>query len=527
LHIGGGDPIDREGNYQEYKNQPPFNASWNYDDNSSGNEVIFFGFEDGILNKTTAITYKQALSSFPSYAISETHVKVDETTPSGSISYSSGANSITFSGDGPLDIVVSPSGLVSGTYWNGSSNVTVNVTLTVPSDIVDSTLPPPTVIFNLASIQYEVLIDATSASFLAIQIGPPVGTYWQQATVDNGGKIGGLFYAILETCRDFRDGKEDLNGHPELLSLGYSTSQSVLGVWGLYGNEISGSSSSSASSSSSGPHGIPINSYSISANINIGDFLPAPASRSDFEGTVSDISSVIKTVSSWEIDACVLVHNILKSIGGYWTILEGDAGWCDPAFRLNGNPICCKDGKEIPEIYVTVSGNTSNITWCGKTWTPAQSGVKKVVCPSRFTRRDYVGPCNTGVTSSWFCGSREAGTWEDIQMKARWQYGMYFGPWWEYDYDDKWWVGVTGELHSLDIGLGRDLQSWDKWTYSPATAPTYTRTPHSDLNMIIGLGRKVGSLTGAFFGSYTDGNGVTYTWSKGNNWDNAKSNWLI
>jgi hypothetical protein len=422
----------------------PFAAPWNWDDNASGNEVIYFAMRDPYTNKDIAITYEQTqLGSFGFY-ISKIHIKVSETGGGSNTGYTSFNNDSrypTFTGgwidsnsiDGSFEIIMDGSSVDGYVYPNASqpsSSSSFSFSLE-PATAYFPTItpdPPNKLTIYLAGFTFEASFVSSptilSTPTYSINLVPK-DTHWFDAqwfASDYLGdasafQVGGLFYAILNRCVDYTgdEGIVDPNGYP----VG-SSFTSPLGVWGLFTNE--------SSSSSADPHFIPINKPSDRTNIGIGSedpvdntgFLAEP--RSNYEGTVSQINSVLVIPSKSHLIDITTVWNLILQGQGYWKV----DGWCDPTLLVDGDPICCanpSDDQMAPIMILTVTGNSNHqsfissssssylvsdpltINWGGETWTPQEDGDPKYVCPDTYKnfKTGYNRPASTvrRGTHSW------------------------------------------------------------------------------------------------------------------------------
>ena len=61
---------------------------------------------------------------------------------------------------------------------------------------------------------------------------------------------------------------------------------------------------------------------------------------------------------------------------------EGELVVFKPCDQVHPVPNPCVDE---PEMLLTVTGTTGQVTWCGETWNlPTDSGVEKSVCPTEY-----------------------------------------------------------------------------------------------------------------------------------------------
>lgn len=175
-----------------------------------------------------------------------------------------------------------------------------------------------------------------------------------------------------------------------------------------------------------------------------------------------------------------------------------------------------------PTLYVSVTDNTSNVTWCGKTWTPAESGDEKEICNIAYNEPGYFGPCGD-ASNTGLCGSNEGGAWgvvtDQLQMQASWRRNIFL---YEYPWTSptiSWITGTAKALHTLDIGAYKDSRFQTTATIIGVLNSVFAfSTTQDDLGMINTISPFVGTLSSAYFGSFTDASGVTYAWRKGNGW---------
>ena len=180
------------------------------------------------------------------------------------------------------------------------------------------------------------------------------------------------------------------------------------------------------------------------------------------------------------------------------------------SFLIAGSCCCggassCPDGD--PEMYVTLFDADyagGNITWCGETWTNAevQSGVEKgPVCPTTYTlgKTTTTSISRTYAAHNWAIAGlqlkriafRTAGVGQKLEgvyllnpsVTASYRYWFAYG-------------GGPPNYSGANTGFG--------------TLPNVLGEPYVALNNY--------NITDAFFGSYTNPSGVTYSWRKGNGW---------
>jgi hypothetical protein len=306
----------------------PFTASWNHDDNSSADEIVYIAIENPLKNKLTVITYTQKTGNFPAYGLENFHIYSTELnqssssyTPTGSISYSnSGGATVTISGNGECDFRFNSDTntelTIEGSYWDGSQRQTVTES-TLSAGVLAT--------IDLGDIRLELSGDNRELTyqFWAMKCKLPEGTVWHQV-VNNGGRIGGLYFDILNRCRIYRDGNVSLDGYPALVSIYGSPSSSsshiaVLGNWGWYGNEEHTGSA----------HFIPLNFDSMTSDIDINNFVER-SGRTYYDP--DNLSTILEYHSVAVINAIAATYNELIDNTGYWTL-----GWFDGIFRQGGS----------------------------------------------------------------------------------------------------------------------------------------------------------------------------------------------
>jgi hypothetical protein len=184
---------------------------------------------------------------------------------------------------------------------------------------------------------------------------------------------------------------------------------------------------------------------------------------------------------------------------------------------------CCDDND--PQMLLTVSGNTSNITWCGETWTPAESGVTKFVCPNfyRKIKRKLTGTVNGSNTTAYSAEQY----WVNINgdgLTLKRQYYIFRD--YRFGSDWNWLIGtlienkvrLPGYRDSVAYGFPNGI------TQRPIPKTQfYNIYPYFSVG-VLSLGNPGtptfddAYLTDDFFGSFSNA-GITYTWAKGDGWD--------
>jgi hypothetical protein len=372
--LGQTETHDRDG--VAYDNlEYPFTAGWNWDDNASTDEVVWFAIDDPVQNKRKVITYSQKTVPFIGGMAAETiryyskeldYVSSSSAsyTPTGSISYSVDATGGTIIGNGEFDFYFNSYFIngsssrsegylrMGGTYWNGSTYVNVPETTLTPSEN-----SPPTVAFSaslatreededfIVAVTGDMSVDEelNDYAFWQLNTGAPtndefteiVGERWYRLA-QAGAKFGGIYFDIYRRLAMLRDQNVDLTGHPSLLFLGLPASEAALGVWGWYTDELRSSSSSSALLPPlfTDPHFIPYNTLVPSEGTmdqDINDFLQE-SGRSFY--APSNIDSILRTITPQFMNAIAMVHNLLATPGNTgWT---GEILW-DNILRINGS----------------------------------------------------------------------------------------------------------------------------------------------------------------------------------------------
>jgi hypothetical protein len=393
---GATETRDRQGNIYENV-EGPFAAPWNWDDNNSGNELLYFGFEDPLTNKYIGVSYTQTKYSTFGYYISEIRVKTYEISGdnTGSSTLSGGSKQYTIESNGVFDITCDNTGNVSGSLI-GISLTSSSSSSSITS--IDFQLPPPDQNFPMIpdppnKLTIDIPLFTLEVSFIpgggfscySMNLVPK-STYLQES-IYAGGKIGGLWYRLMEKIRDYGDngGFVSQTGVP-VPTLNSSSSNVVVGCWGWYGSE-----SSSSSQQLPAPHFIPINRISDDFNIDINEFIGTDA-RLGFEAAnvVENVASYVNSISFFEANVIAIIWNMMQDTNnkGYWELT-----WCDPSLRIEGQLPCCLYGRPVPGMILTVTGGSGSITW-GKdlegndiTWNlPADSGRSFRSCPTSYFR---------------------------------------------------------------------------------------------------------------------------------------------
>jgi hypothetical protein len=532
---GATETRDRAGNI--YQNvEGPFAAPWNWDDNNSGNELLYFGFEDPLTNKYIGVSYTQTKYSTFGYYISEIRVKTYEISgdnTDGSI-LSGGSKQYIIESDGVFDITCDNTGNVTGslvgtllTSSSSSSSITS----------VDFTLPPPDQSFPMIpdppnKLTIDIPLFTLEISF--IPGGPftsysmnlvPKTTYLQES-IYAGGKIGGLWYRLMEKIRDYGDngGFVSQTGVP-VPTLNSSSSNVVVGCWGWYGSE-----SSSSSQQLPAPHFIPINRISDDFNIDINEFIGTDA-RLGFEAAnvVENVASYVNSISFFEANVIAIIWNLIQDPNskGYWKL----ENWCDPSLRISGDTICCLNGEPVPAMQVTVSGNgpggtNTTINWCGETWTPSEDGDTKLVCPTNYKKikRKQTGTFDGNNTTAYWAKQ----SWVNINdggLNLKRQYYILR----DYGLGSDWnWLIGTWIENKVSLTGYRDYAVYvfpNGITQRPIPKTQfYSINPPYFSVGVLSLGNPGtpsfddAYLTDDFFGSFSNA-GITYTWIKGNGWN--------
>jgi hypothetical protein len=538
---------DRQGNIYENV-EGPFAAPWNWDDNNSGNELLYFGFEDPLTNKYIGVSYTQTQYSTFGYYISEIRVKTYEISGdnTGGSTLSGGPRNYTIESDGVFDITCDSNGDITGSLI-GISLTSSSSSSSITS--VDFTLPPPesdppivpdppnklTIDIPLFTLEISRFPGGGFNSYSMNLVPKP--TYMQESAYA-GGKIGGLWYELMEKIRDYGDngGYVSQTGVP-VTTLNSSSSNVVVGCWGWYGKE----SSSSSAPLEMPPHFIPVNRISDDFNIDINEFIGTDA-RLGFEAAnvVENVSSYVSAISFFDVNVIATIWNLIQDPNskGYWSL-----NWCDPSLRINGDTVCCLSGNPVPAIQVTVTADDADlpVTWCGITWeksttsitnpeTQRKSGQSAKVCPAVYIKNKQF---TSNITSffygpfgdRWFAANRwiiannlSLSRSYEIRAPRTGDGGAFTGNLYPY-----------GIYNRLTVKGSIDRIAWSGQN-PPATERPISLDGFGASYLIGKLALSLNNvlepqptyndylLTDEYFGSHTTG-GVTYTWIKGNGWD--------
>jgi hypothetical protein len=557
---GATETRDRQGNV--YTNvEGPFAAPWNWDDNNSGNELLYFGFKDPLTNKYIGVSYTQTKYLSFGYYISEIRVKSYEISggDTGSSILSGGPRQYTIESDGVFDITCDNAGDVTG------SLVGVQVTSSSSSSLitsVDISLPPPepgkpimipdppnklTIDIPLFTLEISRFPGSGFDSYSMNLV--PKTTYMQES-VYSGGEIGGLWYEIMKNIRDYGDngGQVDQNGVP-VPTLNSSSSNVVVGCWGWYKSDVTWyfSSSSSSSSPSVPSHFIPINRISDDFNIDINEFIGTDA-RATLEAAnvVENVDSYVNPISFFEANVIATIWNLIQDPNskGYWNL-----NWCDPSMRINGDLICCLNGLPVPSMEITVTANDADlpVTWCGITWekltttltnaNQRHSGDSANVCPNGYGLGREKGSITSTFSVAFKCTwafenwtNFQGGNQLRLMRNYMIQEGSTFDPGSAFRYAPAA-VPVPNDnaqrLQVLNIpGDNQLFRNYNRRKTRPIPpAPTSTfsfNIPYFSMG-ILNAGEipyyDNYRLTDSFFDGSVTNNGVTYAWSRGRLWN--------
>ena len=163
----------------------------------------------------------------------------------------------------------------------------------------------------------------------------------------------------------------------------------------------------------------------------------------------------------------------------------------------------CVGGFEVlPNMLLTVSGASSTINWCGRTWSlPTESGVTKTASPTTYNKGQYVTP-NTVAQHRWLHSPSGLGL-------ARF-YNRFGGS--SFTAVNTVKVDANGTVSAVD------WFSWFGFTFSPTPSIVYSRQDIGVLSAGDQWPTYSSYLIGNnFFGSYATG-GITYAWAKGSGW---------
>jgi hypothetical protein len=289
------DPLMRRDGSICEPNGIPYPNAWMFGDFEVQDEAIWMAIEDDRTKNTIYMSYElydKEVGSNPelkniflsiSDPFSLTNGSINVTLPDVS------DNNLYISGNGPcffkfyFDRSIEEVSY-QGWYWDGSQYISISETQISKFGTIFVNLPNY-FSFNIIS-QYTpaspdyplhspvVFYNFLNIDYATVDFAPAVGTKWMDIRNAGGGRFGGIFYDILKEVGLFRDGRE--SPHPDLLRLGYTGEDLLVGDYGFYAQEGNGwvllpwgpvlydSSSSSyqySSSSSYEPHGIPFWPY--------------------------------------------------------------------------------------------------------------------------------------------------------------------------------------------------------------------------------------------------------------------------
>jgi hypothetical protein len=165
---------------------------------------------------------------------------------------------------------------------------------------------------------------------------------------------------------------------------------------------------------------------------------------------------------------------------------------------------CYAEGElPIPSMSVTVSGNTSDVNWCGETWTPAESGVVKEVCPG----------INYSINKNTTSASFFIHEWHADHLLL----------------DKPIYTSGSNTVQLVfnapaDVSGSTDAYSYVVLNYSSESWSVSSRgqggNPYPNFGLDLSTLTPVTCKFGAnFFSSYTTSNGVTFSWGKSAEWD--------
>jgi len=182
---------------------------------------------------------------------------------------------------------------------------------------------------------------------------------------------------------------------------------------------------------------------------------------------------------------------------------SGEESSSDPCESVN----CSGD----PSMKISVSnmGATEMISWCGETWNlPDENGMTKCVCGAYGLNQDPGTPMlpHPSLLHQWAAGA--PGT--SLDLYRRFFQSIDTLQFYPSQYD------VYRQRQHLRVHGDDDVQ-WGSVYYGAQ----YTTILANDIGKITGEGKPTVNDYGfgaAWFGSHTDGGGVTYSWEKGNDW---------
>jgi len=579
---------DRSGNEYESVGSP-FNASWNYEDNAhsgSSTPVVYFGMRDPQSQKQTCISYDQdRLTTSLGYCI--TGVNVDSRNWAGSDS-----GSVVIAENSLGDYNGNILSITSHSIYGGEFKLAIvgnNLTLKDQSD-VDIIAPTtlaivpvpdsnpiqwvyPKIKVSLPNVKFQIeadfpMGDISTHIYRIIlgsnQVGSEIGKYWAESlnlcalnpTLYPDGGVGGLFFKNLERCVDYDTPGNGIvydpnePGYESQINLRVkqytpsSSSAAKIGVWGWY-DEVEKEGLYSSSSSGVlvpvvppvlpvGAHFLPINFNPPTATENIDNYIGS-GKRASYAYTgnpVTDLDGILEVyggsdlqLTQYKFNLMIIILDLLLNNTGYWEL----DGWCDDTIQIDGERVCCANGKVAPAMRVTISGlnwtldassssssRALTIDWCGETWTPEEDGKTKEICPVGFGKgRD---------TFSFFdTKSYDAGNiWQFNNSLFLWRHFLKIN-------NSPTWSPtpyiVTNLRHILKLNTPGTVGGTDnRWIKEfPGTIPTWTVSSTLSLG-VLSSGSALPSwsnysITDDFFGSYTNPDGITFAWDRSPNWD--------
>jgi hypothetical protein len=149
-----------------------------------------------------------------------------------------------------------------------------------------------------------------------------------------------------------------------------------------------------------------------------------------------------------------------------------------------------------PSMQVSVSGASGTINWLGETWNlPADSGVKKCVCPTNYTKGQYPIFTTEQANNIW---DYKVGLDYHLRLKR-----LHY-------------LNSTSDyaINSLIFDVGALSNDFKHWVGGTVVNSNF------DLNLISAVGQPTNSdyiITDDFFGMHTI-SGITYEWERGEDW---------
>lgn len=214
------------------------------------------------------------------------------------------------------------------------------------------------------------------------------------------------------------------------------------------------------------------------------------------------LEAIPKRVSSIHGAEETVGNMLQKTTNG--NLLKVTAGSLAKECCCGGTASSCTGGD--PEIYLTVTGNSGTVNWCGEQWLAGDSGVEKgPVCPTTYhkTKGKFTGGNFYSVLEHIWLNNA---TGQLVLRRVVGDLQTTFVP---YPNINR----VSGQVGAATF------TSYKKWSGSTFVISSQTlnmNTPPSVLGVPVPTPNAY-TITDAFFGSATVA-GVTYSWRKGNGW---------